>query len=86
MVAVGIAWLALDLGDRLDRQYDGFVSGTTIPSSGDERLRLTDPGNNGRLDNWRVALDAFEKEPLLGTGAGTYGITWAQRAPDHAQG
>lgn len=81
VAAVAIAWLALDLGDRLDRQYDGFVSGTTIRSSGDERLRLTDPGNNGRLDNWRVALDAFEKAPLLGTGAGTYGITWAQERP-----
>ncbi len=79
--AIAVAWFALGLGDRLERQYDGFVSGTTIRSSGDERSRLTDPGNNGRLDHWRVALDAFAEEPLLGTGAGTYGITWARERP-----
>jgi O-antigen ligase len=81
LVALAVCWVAFDLGDRVQRQYDGFVSGTTVKTGGDIRQRLTSPGNNGRLDHWRVALDAFEKEPLHGTGAGTYGITWARDRP-----
>jgi hypothetical protein len=81
VAALAVAWFGLGLGDYVDRQYNGFVSGTTIRSGADERSRLTDPGNNGRLDGWRVALDAFEEEPLLGTGAGTYAITWARERP-----
>jgi O-antigen ligase len=81
LLALAVAWLALDLGDRIQSQYDGFVSGTSVKTGGDVRSRLTEPGNNGRLDHWRVALDAFEKEPFLGTGAGTYGITWARDRP-----
>jgi hypothetical protein len=81
LVALVVCWFSLDLGDRIESQYDGFVHGTTIQRGGDIRSRLTDPGNNGRLDHWRVALDAFDREPLHGTGAGTYGITWARDRP-----
>jgi hypothetical protein len=81
VAALGVSWFALDLGDRIQRQYDGFVSGSKVREGADVRSRLTDPGNNGRLDHWRVALDAFEKEPLHGTGAGTYGIAWARHRP-----
>jgi len=78
--ALVVTWFALGLGDYVDRQYDGFVSGRGVQVA-DERSRLTDPGDNGRLDNWRVGLEAFEEEPLLGTGAGTYAITWARERP-----
>jgi hypothetical protein len=81
LLALVVCWFALDLGDRIDTQYHGFVNGTKIHTNGDVRSRLTDPGNNGRLDHWRVALDAFDREPLHGTGAGTYGITWARYRP-----
>jgi O-antigen ligase len=32
----------------------------------------------GRHDFWRVAIDAFAEEPLLGHGAGTYVFSWTQ--------
>jgi O-Antigen ligase len=42
----------------------------------DLRHRLTSAVDNGRVQNWRVALDAFRASPLHGTGAGTYRLTW----------
>ncbi len=33
----------------------------------------------GRHDFWRVSLDAFADEPVLGTGAGTYEFDWERR-------
>ena len=79
--ALALAFLAFDLGDRLEHQYDRFVDSSTIRSAADPRARLTDPGNNGRIEHWEVALDAFTDEPLTGTGAGTFGITWARERP-----
>jgi O-Antigen ligase len=32
----------------------------------------------GRHDFFRVAIDAFEEKPVLGTGAGTYEFSWEQ--------
>jgi hypothetical protein len=81
LVGLVVCWFALDLGQRIDHQYHGFVNGTTVETGGDVRSRLTDPGNNGRLDIWHTALDAFRREPLHGTGAGTYAITWARERP-----
>ena len=46
--------------------------------------RLTSAVDNGRIDNWRVALDGFDASPLHGTGAGTYRITWEPRPPGAA--
>ena len=34
--------------------------------SADLRTRLTSAVDNGRIDNWRVALDGFEEQPLHG--------------------
>ncbi|MFL5843390.1 MAG: O-antigen ligase family protein [Solirubrobacteraceae bacterium] len=59
-------------------QYDRFVHGTQIQVGQDQRSRLTDPGNNGRLDHWRVSMDGFRAEPVHGTGAGTYPVEWDQ--------
>ena len=49
-----------------------------VPETGDTRDRLTDLGDNGRVANWRVAVDAARAEPLLGTGAGTYALQWVR--------
>ena len=64
----------------VDRQYDRFVEGNTTREA-DQRSRLLNPGNNGRLFHWRVALDRFEAEPLRGDGAGTYAIAWDRFRP-----
>jgi len=69
--------LALGAPALVERQYERFVEGNTTPAT-DQRARLLNPGNNGRLDHWRVALDAWEGDRLRGTGAGTYQLEWNQ--------
>ena len=59
----------------VERQYDRFVEGNTTFVT-DQRARLLNPGNNGRLFHWRVAIDRFRAEPLQGDGAGTYENAW----------
>ena len=75
-VAVAAAVLVVaGAAGLVERQYDRFVEGNQTFVS-DQRDRLLNPGNNGRLWNWRVALDSFRAEPLRGEGAGTYENAW----------
>lgn len=80
LVGAGTAWIALDMNDRISRQYEKFKEGDVIRTE-DARERLTAVGNNGRIQHWEEALDAFADNPLKGTGAGTYELTWAQHRP-----
>jgi O-antigen ligase len=73
--------LALDAPSSLAHQYDRFVERRSVGDSADLRSRLTDPGNNGRLDHWDVALAGFGEAPLAGQGAGTYQTLWARERP-----
>lgn len=75
VAAVGAVALAAGAPAALERQYERFVDGNTIRNQGLTN-RLTNPDNNGRLEQWRVALDAFSAEPLHGRGAGTYPLEW----------
>lgn len=75
VLAVVVAPLALGAPDYVSRQYHRFTSPKIIRES-DQRDRLLDPANNGRLDDWRVARRTFAREPLHGTGAGTYVHEW----------
>ncbi|MGI8729002.1 MAG: O-antigen ligase family protein [Solirubrobacteraceae bacterium] len=85
-VVVVVTALAVDLPGVLSRQYDRFVSGDNVSRAGpDVRSRLTDPGNNGRIQTWGVALEAFRSEPLRGEGAGTYALQWDHRRPEPVQ-
>ena len=77
LLAAGTAWIAFDVNDRISRQYEKFKEGDVIRES-DVRERLVAVGNNGRIEHWEHALDAFGDNPLKGTGAGTYELTWAQ--------
>ena len=81
LLAAATAWVALDVNDRISRQYEKFKEGDVIRASDDARERLTAVGNNGRIQHWEEALDAFGDNPLKGTGAGTYELTWAQNRP-----
>ena len=58
------------------RQVDAFVNTTPPPANADARQRLTVISNSGRVNQWRVALDAFKAQPLHGNGAGTYSNLW----------
>ena len=58
-----------------------FTQGQYMEYSSDLRTRLTSAVDNGRIDNWRIALDGFKANPFHGTGAGTYRITWDRHRP-----
>jgi O-Antigen ligase len=81
VVAVGAGALAADAPRRISDARATFSEGRYMDYSSDLRSRLTSAVDNGRIDNWRVALDGFDEQPLHGTGAGTYRITWDRFRP-----
>lgn len=74
--------IAAGVPANVAHQYHRFVDGNHVSYAGDVRQRLTDPGNNGRIDIWRVALHGFERHPLDGEGAGTFENRWARTRPN----
>ncbi|MDP9400692.1 MAG: O-antigen ligase family protein, partial [Actinomycetota bacterium] len=85
VLAVGVlaaGTVTLDVPERVERAYTGFLEGDTLAKADDRRERLSQVGNNGRLHHWRVALDGFERDRLRGAGAGTYEVLWAQARPE----
>ena len=77
-----VAVVAFSLPSRIEDEIDSFRSGNVVPVTGDARDRLTQIGNNGRLDFWDASVEGFEAEPLHGTGAGTYRLTWQRVRPN----
>lgn len=85
LLAAGLAAaVALDAPGAVQRELEAFRSGDVVPVTGDARDRLTQRGNNGRIDFWAASLDAFEAAPLTGTGAGTYRLQWQRTRPSAA--
>jgi O-antigen ligase len=77
--AIAVAVVAgLGLPGEVRHQYDRFIEGTEIRTEGDLRQRLTDPGNNGRLPAWQIAVRGFTEDRLHGRGAGTFDLEWDQ--------
>ena len=81
VIALLLGALAADAPRRLSDARATFSEGRYMDYSDDLRTRLTSAVDNGRIDNWRVALDGFDTSPLHGTGAGTYRITWDADRP-----
>jgi hypothetical protein len=81
VVAAVVAVATVDVPELARTQYRAFVSGNVVDPGRDVRQRLTAAGNNGRLDPWRVDLDAFAAEPLHGIGAGTFQLAWERDRP-----
>jgi hypothetical protein len=81
VIALLLGALAADAPQRLADFRATFSEGRYMDYSEDLRTRLTSAVDNGRIDNWRVALDGFDASPLHGTGAGTYRITWDAERP-----
>jgi len=77
LVLAGTA-IAADAPGRL---ADAFSSQEVVSNEGDRRGRLTELGNNGRLDQWDIALEGFRADALKGVGAGTYALTWTRERP-----
>ena len=61
--------------------YDAF---TAPPPQVDSDLngRLFSLSGNGRHELWRVALDATRGAPVIGSGAGSYELTWLEARPN----
>jgi hypothetical protein len=81
IAAVAVAFFAVSGPHRVSHSYHRFVEGNAVVSSGDLRSRLGDPGNNRRIDQWKVALKGYHSDPFKGIGAGTYVNLWNKRRP-----
>jgi O-Antigen ligase len=57
------------------RAWDRFTSPDLQPPSS-SASHITDFSGSGRNEFWRVAVDSFEEEPVLGHGAGTFRFSW----------
>ena len=69
VIAIG---LAVAIGGRAWDQFSS--SDLYFPENPSQHFG--DLNGAGRHDFWRVAIDSFEEEPVLGTGAGTYLFSW----------
>jgi len=64
------------------RTWDAFKSHPTrVSDSGNLNQRLFSLSANGRLTQWRVAVDDYRAHPWLGSGAGTYEYVWWRERP-----
>jgi O-antigen ligase len=66
---------------QVSANYHRFVHGNAVVMSGDLRSRLGDPGNNRRIDQWRVAWSGYTSDPFKGVGSGTYENLWNRKRP-----
>ena len=64
----------------VSRAYEAFAA---PPPALHERVseRLFSFSGSGRVPQWRVAWRAYEREPVLGSGAGTYEQSWNELRP-----
>jgi hypothetical protein len=59
------------------RAYDDFVNDNPASTlRADQRARLTQTFNGGRIKTWELALDASKDHRWRGTGAGTFDLQW----------
>lgn len=92
VVRVGWATLAvvgaiavITLNGVAAREFHRFLSPVKPGNGVDLRTRLTDPGNDGRIELWRVAWHEVRGHPVVGQGAGTFANTWALNRPNTEQ-
>ena len=77
-VAIGFAVLALAAVAAVGgRAWDEFSS-SDIEFPNQPQKHFSDFSSAGRHDFYRVAIDAFEEEPVAGNGAGTYQFSWVK--------
>ncbi|HEX6687657.1 MAG TPA: O-antigen ligase family protein [Solirubrobacterales bacterium] len=69
VVAIGVA---IAIGGRAWDQFSS--SDVQFPNTPEQHFSQF--SGAGRHDFYRVAIDAFEEKPVLGTGAGTYVFDW----------
>src|SRR5687767_13945002 len=81
LAAALAATATFDVPDVVSGKYSEFSSGTrSFASQGSGRLLSA--SDNGRQEHWDVALAAYRRDPLHGSGAGMYATEWARERPD----
>ena len=71
VIAIGVV---IAIGGRAWNQFSS--SDVQFPAQPEQHFSQL--SGAGRHDFFRVAIDAFEEKPVLGTGAGTYEFAWEQ--------
>ena len=64
--------------DAPGRTGDAWSEFRDEGGAGSGQSRLDSSSGNGRYQYWQVSLDAFEQDPLLGQGPGTFELSWAK--------
>jgi O-antigen ligase len=64
------------------RAYNSFKAPpVSVGTASNLNQRLFSLSSNGRLTQWRVALDDYRAHSWLGSGAGTYEFSWLKNRP-----
>jgi hypothetical protein len=74
-IAVVVA-IALGAPSAIAHRWNQFQNQQTVTSGSLVRSRLSSVSNNGRVELWTIAWDAFKADPLDGTGAETYEVLY----------
>jgi len=72
------AAILVTAGDPLGRVQREWRAFTTLDVTETSSTRFTGAGGF-RYDLWRIAVDDFQRKPLLGVGAGSYGLSYYQQ-------
>ncbi len=75
LVLLGAGVAAADPRERFER-FKEVPPSLSTASIGEH---LASGSGNGRWQLWQVSVEDFERDPLLGRGAGTYEASWAER-------
>ncbi len=77
-IALAVAVVAIGVAVAVGgRAWDQF-SNPDVQFPNQPAQHFTQLSGAGRYDFWRVAIDAFGDDPVLGQGAGTYQFSWNQ--------
>ncbi len=78
LAAIVVVVGGIEGSGKITNAFDKFTQTAGVSETGELQKRLTDFNNNGRIAQWKLALDTFADHPLEGTGAGTFARTWAE--------
>lgn len=77
-LALGAAVVAIAAAAAVGGRAWHQFSSSDVQFPTDPKQHFAELSGAGRHDFWRVSLDAFGEEPLLGQGAGTYVFSWTE--------
>jgi O-antigen ligase len=79
-VGVVVGLLGARVVDSLNNDVVNVGAAEHEPTAA-TRDRLSDIGGQTRVQYWKVSLNAFADEPIIGTGVGTFAQRWDQHRP-----